>query len=261
MSRYARELETAVMAARRAAAIYHNCESETETKGNEMGAYDIVTDNDIKAERSILSTISDAFPDDSFLCEESGEDIRSDRVWTVDPIDGTVNYARGLNAYGTQIALMEGDETIVSAIYVPYDDLMICAEKGCGTTVNGRRVDIKERRPMDECILSINDYTKRSKEFRRMHIDLVNVLCEKVGRMRMYGCACYDFAMLATGGIDYHTRFLHHPWDHVPGMLICTEAGAIFDEDLFRKRELLMLARSEENLSEIVNAVDDGMSW
>ena len=262
MTRYEKELRTAVHAAETAASIYHNVSTAgTEIKDNTIGAYDVVTDNDVKAEKAILDVISKEFPDDSFLCEESGDIGKSDRVWAVDPIDGTVNYARGATAYGTQISLNEGDETLVSVILVPYDNITIYAEKGQGAFINGKRISIAECRPMKECILSSSDYTKRDKVFRSQHIELIDIICRKVARIRMYGCACYDFAMLVSGCIDYHMRFLHHPWDHLPGMLISKEAGAVYDEDLFKKREFLMLARSDDNLSEITDAIDDEMHW
>ena len=255
------ESEVVINAARKAAAYYHDNTFSCERKENAIGAYDIVTDSDIEAERIIIDTIKESFPEDSFLCEESGGWSSGGRIWVIDPIDGTVNYSRGMGAYGTQIALTEGDDTLVSAIYIPHGGMTIHAIEGEGAFINGKRIDIRERRPISECILAINDYSKRSVEFHRHHVMLTDILCEHVGRMRMFGCACFDFAMLASGYVDYHTRFLHHPWDHLPGMLIAKEAGAVYDEDLFKKRELLMLARSEENLEEITAIINKEMKW
>ena len=89
---YSRELDVATKAIRDASKEYIFKKSEVKIKDNDAGAYDVVSENDVLIENFIKKRISEAFPDDSFLCEESGEELRSDRVWVIDPIDGTVNY-------------------------------------------------------------------------------------------------------------------------------------------------------------------------
>ena len=55
-----------------------------------------VTEADRVVERLLRETLSSARPGDAFLGEELGELGKSDRVWILDPIDGTVNFAHGL---------------------------------------------------------------------------------------------------------------------------------------------------------------------
>ena len=84
-------MEVACKAIREASETYIHRKSEVKIKENSSGAYDVVTKNDVLIEDYIKKAIHEAFPEDSFLCEESGECISSDRVWVIDPIDGTVN--------------------------------------------------------------------------------------------------------------------------------------------------------------------------
>ena len=63
----------------------------------EKGPTDFVTQVDRIAENIIISSISEAFPDSAFICEESGKSgkEKSDLVWVIDPIDGTTNFIHG----------------------------------------------------------------------------------------------------------------------------------------------------------------------
>src|SRR5262245_5312665 len=66
----------------------------------------LVTQADPSIERTLREQIEAAFPDDRVLGEEEGgSHDPSGRVWIVDPIDGTANYARGVQVWATLIAL------------------------------------------------------------------------------------------------------------------------------------------------------------
>jgi fructose-1,6-bisphosphatase/inositol monophosphatase family enzyme len=64
------------------------------------GRHDVVTEMDAALERHIRAAILRAFPGDAVIGEEEGG-AASDRLWIVDPIDGTANYARGISATST----------------------------------------------------------------------------------------------------------------------------------------------------------------
>jgi len=66
--------------------------------------HDYVTNVDRAAEQLIIETISSAYPDHSFLGEESGESGESDFQWVIDPIDGTTNFIRKIPHWAISIA-------------------------------------------------------------------------------------------------------------------------------------------------------------
>ena len=79
-----------------------------------------VTVADTEAERIIIETIADEFPDHGFLGEESGvTHSASPYVWIIDPIDGTKNYIRHIPLFATQIALMNEDKLILGISNAP----------------------------------------------------------------------------------------------------------------------------------------------
>lgn len=73
-----------------------------------------VTRADQEAEEIIKSTIRQSFPSHSFLGKETGEEKRaSDYIWIIDPMDGTKNFARGIDLFSTLIALVKDGEYIL----------------------------------------------------------------------------------------------------------------------------------------------------
>ena len=253
---YSKELDVATKAIKDASKEYIFKKSEVKIKDNEAGAYDVVSENDVLIEIFIKKRISEAFPDDSFLCEESGEEIRSDRVWVIDPIDGTVNYAHNIPLYGIQLALMIDDVAEMAVIYLPEFDEMYTAIRGNGAYLNGRRLDVRNNVSMHDAIVSTGDYSKGSAEYRQGQLKFMELLHDKVARFKMFGAACCDFAYFASGRTECHIRFVRKLWDFMPGLLICTEAGGSYDKELYDKHKLLVLCSSKRTLSEITKVLE-----
>ena len=135
-----RELQVLESAVRRAAGIVMGGDRSAKDKGTAIGTYDVVTDSDLLAERSIIRDILKEFPDDTIISEETNPDAEvSERSWTIDPIDGTMNYTRGIPFFGIQGSFMENGVPKASAIYLPVFDEMFTADDS-GAYLNGRRI-------------------------------------------------------------------------------------------------------------------------
>ena len=248
---YSKELEIATKAIRDASKEYIFKKSEVKIKDNEAGAYDVVSENDVLIENFIKKRISEAFPDDSFLCEESGEDLKSDHVWVIDPIDGTVNYTHNIPLYGIQLALMIKEDAVLAVIYMPEFDEMYTAVKGEGAYLNGKRLNVRNNVTMHDAIVSTSDYSRGSVKFKEGQVKFMELLHDKVARFKMFGSASCDFAYFASGRTDCHIRFVRKLWDFLPGLLISIEAGGIYDHDLYDKERLLIMCSSENALRDI----------
>ena len=248
---YSKELDVATKAIKDASKEYIFRKSEVKIKDNEAGAYDVVSENDVLIENFIKKRISEAFPDDSFLCEESGEELGSDRVWVIDPIDGTVNYTHNIPLYGIQLALMIKEDAVLAAIYMPEFDEMYTAVKGEGAYLNGRRLNVRNDVTMHDAIVSTSDYSRGSAKFKEGQVKFMELLHDKVARFKMFGSASCDFAYFASGRTDCHIRFVRKLWDFLPGLLISIEAGGIYDHELYDKERLLIMCSSEKALKDI----------
>ena len=96
------------------------------------GGIEIVTQADIAADELIAAEISARFPEHRILSEESSpnlgrvQDIQ-EPLWIVDPIDGTVNFAHGLNQSAVSIAYVEEGELRFGVVYNPFTDELFAA--------------------------------------------------------------------------------------------------------------------------------------
>ncbi len=115
-----------------------------------------VTEGDLAAEKAALAILKARRPDDLILSEESGElpgDPR--RRWTLDPVDGTRSYCRGIASWATLVACIEDGEPVAGAIHAPALDQLAVAWKGGGAWLNGRPIHVSDRARIDEATLSI----------------------------------------------------------------------------------------------------------
>ena len=90
------------------------------------------------SEEAILAAIRGVFPDDGFVAEESGvSGPESSRVWVIDPLDGTVNYANGIPFFAVSIGLAIDGEPVLGAVVDPVRDELFSATRGGGAFMNG----------------------------------------------------------------------------------------------------------------------------
>lgn len=92
-----------------------------------------VTEADRSASRLILAGLVEAFPDDVHISEENADDLRrlqAERVWYVDPIDGTKDFIRGHEGFAVMIGLAVGHRPVLGVVYEPVHDRMFRAADG-----------------------------------------------------------------------------------------------------------------------------------
>jgi len=103
-----------------------------------------VTESDMRAERAIREAIAATFPDDDVLGEEDGRTgpDRNGRVWIVDPIDGTKNFAAGVPMWSTAIALAVDGTPALGVVDVPAWGRRYHAVRGGGSWMNDRPIAV-----------------------------------------------------------------------------------------------------------------------
>lgn len=156
MSAYREELEVALAAADAAAEVIRACYG-TGLEVRRKADRSPVTDADVGAERAIRSVIAEAFPDDAFLGEETGRSGDSDRVWLVDPIDGTKSYVRGYPFFSSQIALCIAGEVVVGVSDAPVYGERAWAVRGGGALLDGEPIRVSERGELADATVSLGN--------------------------------------------------------------------------------------------------------
>jgi myo-inositol-1(or 4)-monophosphatase len=215
-----RELDVASEAARKAGQIqmerYERLESIVHKSEK-----DVVTEVDHLSEEAILEIIGQAFPGDAFLAEESGESgADADRVWVIDPLDGTVNYANGIPFFSVSVGLVIDGEPVVGVVLDPSRDELFTAIRGEGAFLDGRRVhcSTKERAVDTVVHLSLprSGFARQNTEFRRT-----------VRIVRAMGSATLGLTYLANGRFDGYVQYQGlSTWDIAAAGVIAIEGGA-----------------------------------
>jgi myo-inositol-1(or 4)-monophosphatase len=218
------ELETAIAAARAAGDLllpYFGAARQVRHKG----PTDLVTEMDSQAEDLVAYLLQEAFPTYGLLGEEGGERFVSDNpCWLVDPIDGTVNYARGYPLFAVSIGLAQGDDVTLGVVYNPILDELFAAEKGQGATLNGRPIRVSTTAGLDKSLLASGfpygvwtSEADNTREWRRF--------LKRALSLRSDGCASLDLCHVAAGRLDGYWEWELGPWDMAAGALIVQEAG------------------------------------
>ncbi|MBO9571201.1 MAG: inositol monophosphatase [Chitinophagaceae bacterium] len=218
--------ETLVSATEAGAAVLKYYFNSKELKiSNKEGVNNLVTEADHAAERAIMDTIREQFPDHFILSEESGEmATTSEYKWIIDPIDGTVNYAHGIPICCVSIGLEQNGKMILGAVYNPLTNEFFMAEKGKGSTLNGDRIYVSDKQTvMDSCLVTGFPYTYL--DMPNGPLDVFDRLIRKGIPVRRLGSAALDLCWVAAGRFDGFYEHKLNPWDSAAGSLIVEEAG------------------------------------
>jgi fructose-1,6-bisphosphatase/inositol monophosphatase family enzyme len=162
-----RELSIAIDAARRAGRLQMERYERLERIVHKS-EHDVVTEVDEMSELLIISGIREAYPHDGFLAEESGQieavppegesvvDPSEHRVWIIDPLDGTVNYANGIPVFCVSIGLVVGGLPVLGVIYDPVRDELFSAQAGLGARLDGSPIRHPAKEKLSDCVVSLS---------------------------------------------------------------------------------------------------------
>jgi 3'-phosphoadenosine 5'-phosphosulfate (PAPS) 3'-phosphatase len=135
MAEYAAELEfaiaTAIEAGTEIRRFYDADSAKRYTKADESP----VTDADLASDRVIRERIAATYPIDAMLTEEGVDDearLSAERVWIVDPIDGTIQFIKRTGQFDVLIALVVAGRPVVSVMLQPATGFLLAAIAGGG---------------------------------------------------------------------------------------------------------------------------------
>ncbi|HIP92239.1 MAG TPA: inositol monophosphatase [Thermotoga sp.] len=178
---------------------------------------DLVTDVDKESQKIIVENIRKNFPDEHIISEE-GISEKGNKVWIIDPIDGTVNFVHGLPSFSISLAYVEKHKIIFGVVHVPVTGETFYAIKGKGAYMNGERISVSERKNLKECVGSTGNYPEFTGK-------LILGLDNKVRRIRILGSAAASAAYVGAGKFDFFVAKRINLWDVAASILIVRESG------------------------------------
>jgi fructose-1,6-bisphosphatase/inositol monophosphatase family enzyme len=197
------------------------------------GPLDPVTVADEAAEQALYAGLKKLFPDDDVIGEEAvaagtaslDRLAAPGRVWVLDPIDGTANFAAELPLFGVMASLVEADEVLAGFIYDPFGDDCAYALAGQGAFL--RAADGSERRLRVSAPVPVSQMVG-SMSWRFMEEPLRSHVLHRLDRVAAvtdYRCAAHQYRMVAGGHCHVQLFRKLLPWDHAAGVLLHREAG------------------------------------
>ena len=233
------ELKTAITTARLAGKtiLRHYADGfETEEKLGADNFSEPVTVADREASRIIVDALSSAFPDDGILSEEEidalDHRLSKQRVWIIDPIDGTAGYVKHDGDFGVQIGLAEEGKPVAGVVYLPFHDVLYYAVKGGGAFAVRNGGD-----PVRLQTSGLNNFPDMGLAVSRNHLsNRMHRIIEHFGFTKIVnrGSVGLKVGLIADRSCDIYI----HPsprtklWDTCAPQIILEEAGGRFT-DLF----------------------------
>ena len=184
-----------------------------------------VTHADRAIEQALRDRIAERRPDDGILGEEHGrEGLDRERVWVVDPIDGTRSFVTGSPLFGTLVALAEAGRPVVGVIEVPVLGERFAGRAGERARLGDRPLRTRACRRLEDAYLATAPPS--SKQSLRGAGDAL----EARVAARRWGGDCYMYAQLALGCVDLVLEADLEPYDFAAVVPVVEGAGGVISD-------------------------------
>ena len=187
----------------------------------------LVTEFDRRSEALIVDRLARAFPGDRVVAEEgttAGEARPGGRVWYVDPLDGTTNFAHGLPLFSVSLGLWIDGRAAVGVVEAPAVGWTFAGTTtGSGSTFNGKPIAPSTTERLSGALLVTGfPYERNPVQNNLAEWEAFTAAAQGTRRL---GSAALDLCFVACGWLDGYWERALHPWDLVAGAAIVEGAG------------------------------------
>jgi len=194
---------------------------------NEEGR-DIKLQSDIDSEKLIIDLLKDK-TEFSVLSEECGliEGDNKEFLWIIDPLDGSLNFSRGIEINCISIGLWKGEKPVLGVIYNFLNDNMFEGICNKGAFLNEKPIHVSGIKEMSKSIICTGFPVYRSFEDNSLKGFLSKIQSYK--KVRLLGSAAYSLSLLAKGSVEAYSEDKIGFWDVAAGIAIVIAAGGKCD--------------------------------
>lgn len=155
--------------------------------------------------------------------EDEVHDFSTDLKWIVDPLDGSINFLRGIPSCVVSIGLFKDGQPILGVVYDFNREEMFSGIVGKGTWLNGESISVSNIREKKEAIIMTGfpSYTDYATEALEKYISLV----QSFKKVRLIGSAALSLAYVAGGRADAYYEKDIKIWDVAAGLALVKAAG------------------------------------
>lgn len=187
---------------------------------------DIKLSSDKQSERIILGGLSEFGY--SIISEEYGFcDKGTELCWIVDPLDGTMNYLKGLDDLTcVSIALWKGNEPVLGVVYRYKSDEMFTGIVGTGAFLNDRELCCSNVIDVSQAVLGTGFPVSRNFDDESLREFIYDSQIYK--KVRMFGTAALMCVYVSCGRIDVYKEENVKLWDIAAALAIVKAAGGYY---------------------------------
>lgn len=226
-------------------------------------SWNIVTSADVAVQDFLQKELMALLPEAGFYGEEEHEhDFSKPISWIVDPIDGTTNFARGMQQSGISVGLRQGKDLVLGVVYNPDLDDMFWAVKGKGAYLNGKRLSVSKKDFAHSIFCTAMSLYRKS--YAKLCSDVLFEAYNQCADFRRFGVASLEMCYLAAGRVDTFFELRLFPWDFAAAAVILSEAGGVMNTMVWKDGPAklsgdlildapspMIAANSEENLKRL----------
>ena len=209
------------------------CELKKHEDANEVlsaEGHDMKTLADHRVESVIVENLSQSSSYKILAEEKHADTLLEDgkRYWVIDPLDGTVNFTRGIPHYAISIGLWEAPNTpLFGMIYDGCTKQVYQGGLGSPSRRGGERIQVSEVSDKDQAILATGFPLLAKTSEDAMHDFWTRA--HRYKKIRMFGAACTSMIYVATGLVDAYRETGTRLWDVAAGLAIHQAAGGIYE--------------------------------
>ncbi len=203
---------------------------------------DWVTAFDVAAEHAVRRVILDSRPHDIITGEELGTTVPSGRRagvpglrWSIDPLDGTTNFMRGIVYYGTSVAVADdGGTWLAGVVHAPALQRIYWASRGGGAWLRDHGAVRRLGGPAAARGRLLATGFSYDPGTRAEQVGELGGLLDGFGDVRRLGSAALDLCLVADGTLDAFVERGLNEHDLAAGALIAEEAGVVVHRPALR---------------------------
>lgn len=189
---------------------------------------DIVTSLDIELGEFITEKILATYPGHSIYSEEAKTIVGSGFEWTIDPIDGTASFARGIPQYAISIGLLQAGVPVLGAVLDPVANELFSFQKGMGAFLNNEPIKPSSHVDLSQCYVLLA--AGRQAEQREWAGESLKKLLAKVNKTKNFGSSAIWLCYIAAGRVDGLAAGTFSPLDVAAAVGILNEAGGVITD-------------------------------
>lgn len=200
---------------------------------------DVVTKADMATERFIVGKIKRAYPSHGIIAEEgSSTNMNAEYIWTIDPIDGTANFAVGAPLFGVMVSLSRRGKGLMAATYMPALGELFFAQAGKGAYLNNKRIHCANTPKLSRSfgMASLSVRPRNAKFMKRL---FAGAATDQI-KLGAFSSTCVNASYVAAGRRDWFVQLAAGQWDFAPVALILKESGCKVSDSRGKDWELGM---------------------